>query len=225
MASKLELAKFIDHTFLKPEATEDNIISLCSDAKKFNFATVCVNPCWVLKAAQELADTDVKVCTVIGFPLGANIPSIKISEAKTALVSGAKEIDVVINIGRVKMRDDIYIAQELRRLSEICKSHNALLKVILETSLLSEEEKLFAAETALKCGVDFLKTSTGFSSGGATVEDVTLLRNIAGNKARVKASGGIRSLTDALKMLEAGADRLGTSGGVAIMKEYLSGSE
>ena len=216
------LAGIIDHTLLKPEATEQDIVTLCKEASEFGFASVCVNPCWVHKAVRELEETNVKVCTVIGFPLGANIPSIKVTETKTALVTGAKEIDVVINIGRVKMRDENYILQELRRIADTCKSHDALLKVILETSLLTEAEKTFAAQLALRAGADFVKTSTGFASGGATVEDIVLLRQIVGDKAKIKASGGIRTLGDATKMIEAGADRIGASAGVSIVREFLA---
>lgn len=217
------LEKYIDHTLLKPQATEKDIIELSKIAKQNDFAAVCVNPCWVETVAQELADTAIKVCTVIGFPLGANLTALKVYEAEEALMAGAQEIDVVINIGRVKMQDEKYVLDELSEMSQICKKYDAILKVILETCLLTDQEKIFSAQLAVEAGADFVKTSTGFSTGGATLEDVALLRKTVGDGVGVKASGGIRTLSDAKKMIEAGASRLGTSNGENILLEYLGG--
>lgn len=211
------LNKYIDHTLLKPEATEEQITVLCQEAAKYDFMSVCINPTWVSKAAALLAESDVKVCTVIGFPLGANTPEVKAYEANDAIKNGANEVDMVINIGALKGKDDELVERDMRGVVEAAKNR-AVSKVIIETALLTEEEKIRACEIAKKVGADFVKTSTGFSTGGATVEDVKLMRATVGPEMGVKASGGVRSLEDALAFIEAGATRLGASSGVAIME-------
>lgn len=210
--------KYIDHTLLKQNATEEQIEELCADARKFDFMSVCINPTWVKKAAESLVGTDVKVCTVIGFPLGANTTNTKIFEAKEAVENGATEVDMVINVGALKDKNYDLIAKDIDGVYQAVKG-KALLKVIIETCLLSDEEKIKVCEIAKEIGVGFVKTSTGFSTGGANVEDVALMRKIVGSEVGVKASGGVRSLQDALDMIEAGATRLGSSSGVVIMKE------
>lgn len=216
-----DIAKFIDHTLLKADTTQQSIIDLCLEAHESGFASVCINPCWVELAAKHLTHSKVKVCTVIGFPLGANHSETKLKEAELALLLGAKEIDLVINIGRVKMLDEKYLYHEIHAISNMALTNNAILKVIIETSLLSDEEKVFAAKIAVRSGADFVKTSTGFSTGGAQIHDIILLRQTVGEKIGIKASGGIRTLTDTLLMLEAGANRIGTSNGVNIKKELI----
>ncbi|WAA11505.1 deoxyribose-phosphate aldolase [Fervidibacillus halotolerans] len=219
----MNLAKFIDHTLLKADTTGDQIEKLCSEAKEFGFASVCVNPVWVPKANELLSDSDVKVCTVIGFPLGATTTDTKVFEAKDAIEKGAEEIDMVINIGALKSGNTETVKTDIARVVEAAKG-KALVKVIIETSLLTDEEKVTACQLSVEAGTDFVKTSTGFSTGGATVEDVRLMRETVGPNIGVKASGGVRSLEDAKAMIEAGATRIGASAGVAIMKG-LMGSE
>lgn len=216
-----KFSKYFDHTLLKPEASQSDIAKLCKEAVKYDFASVCVNGCYVKAAADMLAGTDVKVAAVAGFPLGAMSTEAKACEIKDALSCGAGEIDVVINVGAVKDGRYDYIENELSSLSELCHKHNACLKVILETCLLSDEEIEKVCKTAAHAEVDFVKTSTGFNTGGATAHHVSLMKKAVGNKALVKASGGIRTLEDTLKMIEAGADRLGCSASVSIMKNYL----
>lgn len=211
------LASFIDHTQLKPETKEEKIVSLCEEAKQYKFASVCVNPTWVKKAAELLNGTDVDVCTVIGFPLGANTPETKAFETKNAIENGATEVDMVLNIGALKDGNDQLVEEDMRAVAEAAKG-KALTKVILETCLLSDDEKVRACEIAVKAGLDFVKTSTGFSTGNATVEDVALMRKTVGDKAGVKASGGVRSLEDAQAMVDAGATRIGASAGVKIVE-------
>ena len=218
-----ELARAIDHTLLKPDARPDDIVELCLQALRWDFATVCVNPCYVPLAARELAGSAVKVCAVVGFPLGASTTAIKAAEAAAVLQAGAGEIDIVINIGLLKGGRTDLVEEELAVVVAAARSSRpgALVKVILETCLLTSAEKIAACRAAVVAGAGFVKTSTGFSTGGATIEDVRLMRQTVGPSVGVKASGGIRSLTSAVSMIEAGADRLGTSSGVLIMEEML----
>lgn len=212
-----KLNKYIDHTLLKPEATEDQIKLLCEEAVQYDFMSVCVNPTWVKKATAFLEGSQVKVCTVIGFPLGANTPETKAYEASDAIRNGATEVDMVINIGALKDHDDELVLRDIKGVVDAAKDQ-ALSKVIIETALLTEEEKVRACELAKKAEADFVKTSTGFSTGGATVADIRLMRGTVGPEMGVKASGGVRSLEDAIALIEAGATRLGASSGVAIME-------
>lgn len=214
----MDLAGLIDHTLLKPEATEQEIIKLCQEAKEYQFASVCVQPVWVKTCAEQLRDTPVKVCTVIGFPLGANKPEVKAFETKQAIADGAKEVDMVINIGALRSGDDQLVLEDLAAVVETARGQ-ALVKVIIETSLLTHEEKVKACQLSRQAGADFVKTSTGFSTGGATIEDVALMRNIVGSTMGVKASGGIRNREFCLQLLEAGATRIGTSSGVTIVSQ------
>jgi deoxyribose-phosphate aldolase len=211
------IAKMIDHTLLKANTTKEQIVKLCEEAKQYNFASVCVNPTWVATAAELLKGTDVKVCTVIGFPLGANTPETKAFETKDAIEKGATEVDMVINIGALKDGNDELVERDIRAVVEAAKG-KALVKVIIETCLLTEEEKVRACELAVKAGADYVKTSTGFSTGGATVEDIALMRKTVGPDIGVKASGGVRDLQGAEAMIQAGATRIGTSSGVAIVQ-------
>lgn len=212
----LEKANMIDHTLLKADATKDDIVRLAEEAKKYGFASVCVNPVWVKTAYEILKDTDVKVCTVIGFPLGATTPEVKAFETTNAIQNGAEEVDMVINIGALKSRDLELVENDIRAIVEAAKG-KALVKVIIEACLLTEEEKVLACQLAVKAGADFVKTSTGFSTGGATVEDVALMRKTVGPDFGVKASGGIRTAEDLLAMEKAGANRIGASAGVKIV--------
>jgi deoxyribose-phosphate aldolase len=212
----MDYAKLIDHTLLKADTTKDAIVTLCEEAKQNHFASVCVNPTWVETAAQILNGTDVKVCTVIGFPLGANTPETKAFETKDAIEKGATEVDMVINIGALKDKNDELVERDIRAVVEAAKG-KALVKVIIEACLLTEEEKVRACELSVKAGADFVKTSTGFSTGGATVEDVALMRKTVGPDIGVKASGGVRSAADLDAMVKAGASRIGTSSGVALV--------
>ncbi|MGG5253484.1 deoxyribose-phosphate aldolase [Neobacillus sp. SM06] len=219
-----QIAGMIDHTLLKANATRAEIEKLAEEAKKYSFASVCVNPTWVKTAAQLLADSQrVKVCTVIGFPLGAATSATKAFETKDAIENGATEVDMVINIGALKDKQDDLVEQDIRAVVEAAKG-KALTKVIIETCLLTEEEKVRACRLAVKAGADFVKTSTGFSTGGATVEDIRLMRETVGPEIGVKASGGVRSREDALAMIEAGATRIGASSGVAIINGETSAS-
>lgn len=213
------IATYIDHTLLKPEATKHQIEVLCKEAKEYVFASVCVNPTWVSLAAQLLKDSEVKVCTVIGFPLGATTTETKAFETTNAIANGATEVDMVINIGALKDGNDEYVEKDIRAVVEAAKG-KALTKVIIETSLLTDDEKVRACELSVKAGADFVKTSTGFSTGGATVEDIALMRKTVGPEIGVKASGGVRTAEDAKKMVEAGATRIGASAGIQIVKEY-----
>lgn len=212
----MKLNKYIDHTLLKPDASQEQIETLIEEAKKYDFASVCVNPTWVNFAAQALKATDVKVCTVIGFPLGANTPELKAFETSDAIQNGANEVDMVINIGALKSRNFDLVERDIRAVVEAAKG--TLVKVIIETCLLTDDEKVKACQIAQKAGADFVKTSTGFSTGGATVEDVALMRKTVGPDMGVKASGGARSYEDALAFIKAGATRIGASSGVAIME-------
>lgn len=212
----MNYAKLIDHTLLKADAKKEAIVTLCEEAKQHHFASVCVNPAWVETAAQLLHGTDVAVCTVIGFPLGANTPETKAFEASDAIGKGATEVDMVINIGALKDGNDELVERDIRAVTEAANG-KALTKVIIETSLLTEEEKVRACKLAVKAGADFVKTSTGFSTGGATVEDITLMRKTVGPNIGVKASGGVRDFAGMDAMVQAGATRIGTSSGVALI--------
>ena len=213
------LAGLVDHTLLNPEAQPDEIRRACEAGALCGFAAVVVNPCYVEAAARFLRGTEVRVATVAGFPLGAARADLKKLEAERALEDGAVEVDMVIRIGALKAGDDELVEKEIRELAGVCHSGGALLKVILECALLTDEEKRRGAEAAVSAGADFVKTSTGFGPGGATAEDVALLRAVVGREAGVKAAGGIRTLADVARMLAAGASRIGTSSGVAILEE------
>lgn len=215
------VAHLIDHTLLKPEATIQQISQLCHEALLYNFASVCVNPTHVKLAAQLLQQADVKVCTVVGFPLGATSAQAKVFETEQALADGATEIDMVINIGALKSGDDALVERDIAGVVQAAHQRGAICKVIIETALLEDEEKVRACRLAKQAGADFVKTSTGFSGGGATIEDVRLMRQTVGPALGVKASGGIRSLSDAQNMIAAGATRLGASAGVKIIQEAL----
>src|ERR1700731_5053265 len=212
-------AGLINHTLLKPEASRDEIRKLCQEAARFGFASVCINPWNVLLAAELLRGTNVKVCTVVGFPLGATLPQVKIYEAEEAIKLGAQEVDMVINIGALKSGQDDVVESDIRGVVEVAHRGGAICKVIFETSLLTIEEKVRAALASKRAGADFVKTSTGFSSGGATAEDVALMRAVVGSEIGVKASGGVRSFEDLKKMVCAGATRIGASASVKIMEQ------
>lgn len=215
-----EIARMIDHTILKPEASEEDVRRLCEEALKYNFFSVCVNPFYVKLAASLLRNSPVRVCCVVGFPLGAQDPQIKVLEARKAIREGAKEIDMVINIGALKSKNDDLVLKDIRGVVEACREGRALCKVILETCLLTEEEKIRACQLSMKAGADFVKTSTGFSKGGATPEDIALMAKVvAPKKLGVKASGGVRTYADAMKMIAAGATRIGSSNSVKIIEE------
>ena len=214
-----EVARYIDHTLLKPEATRDEILKLCEEGARFGFASVCINPIWVREAACALRGSGVKVCTVIGFPLGANEPDTKAYEARRAIFDGATELDMVINVGALKSADDELVARDIAGVVAVAHEVNLLCKVILETALLTEEEKIRACLLAKEAGADFVKTSTGFSKGGATVADIALMRRVVGGEMGVKASGGVRDLKQAQEMIRAGATRIGASVGVKIVQE------
>ncbi|MBA4250126.1 MAG: deoxyribose-phosphate aldolase [Chlorobiaceae bacterium] len=215
--SDISLARKIDHTLLKPDATVDEIKTLCEEARKHHFASVCVNPGFVTLCAELLKGTDVKVCTVIGFPLGANTTEVKRLEAEQAIANGATEIDMVINIGRLKSGDNNYVFNDVQQVVLAAKKYRVVTKVILETAILTDQEKIAACLICKNAGADFVKTSTGFSKGGATVGDVALMRYVVGSAIGVKASGGIRSREDAQAMVEVGADRIGASASVKIV--------
>ena len=208
--------RMIDHTLLAPDATESQIKKICDEAKEHHFASVCVNPSWVSFCAKELKGTDSKVCTVIGFPLGATSTKSKEEELKQAIADGAEELDMVINIGKLKDHQDEYVENEIHALKQLCG--NLVLKVIIETCLLTDEEKVRVCLLAKKAGADFVKTSTGFSKGGATKEDVALMRKTVGPELGVNASGGVRTREDMEHMIKAGATRIGTSHGCELIK-------
>ena len=217
------LASMIDHTLLKPEATEAQIRQLCDEAKRFCFASVCVNPTYVKLCATLLAGTPVHVCTVAGFPLGASLPEVKAFEAQQAIRDGATEIDMVINVGALKNRDDVLVERDVVGVVRLSHAAGVLVKAILEVALLTDEEKVRACRLVQSAGADFVKTSTGFGPGGATAHDVALMRQTVGPQMGVKAAGGIRTLQDALAMIEAGATRLGASASAKIMAEASAG--
>jgi deoxyribose-phosphate aldolase len=214
-----QLGHMIDHTLLKPDATQDQIAQLCFEARKFNFASVCVNPTNVRLCAELLKGSPVVVCTVVGFPLGATPTEVKVYETQQAIRDGAAEIDMVINVGAVKSRDYELAERDIASVGRACRAGNALLKVIIEAALLTDEEKVMACQLAKVAGADYVKTSTGFGPGGATAGDVALMRRVVGPTIGVKAAGGIRTLADAQEMIAAGASRLGASASVKIMQE------
>ena len=215
---KSEMAAMIDHTMLKPEATDEQIIKVCREARENKFASVCINPSYVKLAREQLKSSGVKVCTVIGFPLGANDTRVKAYEAKIAIEYGANEVDMVINVGKLKAKDYDYeyVKNDIKAVVNEAKG-KALAKVIIETCLLTDEEKVKVCKLAMEAGADFVKTSTGFNKGGATFEDVKLMYETVAPKLKVKASGGIRTTEDAIKMIEAGASRIGASASISII--------
>ena len=212
------IARLIDHTMLKPDATREDIVKLCREARKYEFASVCVNPYWVPVVAAELAGSPVKVCTVVGFPLGATSTGIKRAEAENAIRAGAHEIDMVINVGALRSGDYDTVKLDIQAVAEVCHAGGAILKVILETALLDDNQKAMACTLAKLAGADFVKTSTGFGPHGATAHDVALMRAVVGDDLGVKASGGIRTLDDLKTMTEAGATRIGASASVKIVE-------
>lgn len=214
----LKLARLIDHTLLKPDATQQEIAQLCFEARKYGFASVCVNSTWISLCSQLLQGSPVKVCSVIGFPLGATAPEVKAFEAQTAIEHGAAEIDMVINIGALKARDLEMAAKDIRGVVTVSHAYSAIVKVIIETVLLTDEEKTIACLLSKEAGADFVKTSTGFAGGGATAHDVALMRRTVGPEMGVKASGGVRTFEDAENMIKAGATRIGASAGVKIIQ-------
>ncbi len=213
----MDLAKYIDHTLLKPEATAEQIDELCAEAREYQFASVCINPTWVKRAAENLRGTNVVTCTVIGFPLGASTTAIKAMEARRALREGAREVDMVLNVGALKSGEYDQVREDIAKVAEAAHEVGGLCKVILETALLTDEEKVIASSLAKEAKADFVKTSTGFGSGGATVYDVALMRETVGPDMGVKASGGVRTLEDVEDMIAAGASRIGASAGVQIV--------
>ncbi|MBM7641857.1 deoxyribose-phosphate aldolase [Streptococcus loxodontisalivarius] len=219
----MNLNHYIDHTLLKPESTQDQIKSLIEEAKAYEFASVCLNPTWVAYAAKELEESPVKVCTVIGFPLGATTSDVKAFETKTAIANGADEVDMVINIGALKSGQTDLVREDIQAVVDA--SGDKLVKVIIETCLLTDDEKVLACQLAKEAGADFVKTSTGFSTAGANVADLKLMRQTVGPDMGVKAAGGARSYEDALAFIEAGATRIGTSAGVAIMKGQVNDTD
>lgn len=219
-----EIMKIIDHTALKTQVTTEDIIKLCDEAKTYEVASVCVNTAYTALAKEQLKDTDIKVCVVVGFPLGANISEVKAFEALKAIEAGATEVDMVINVGALKDKKYDIVQNDIEKVVEAVKG-KALLKVILETCLLSDEEIVKACELCVKAGADFVKTSTGFSTHGATIEHVALMRKAVGPLVGVKASGGIRSIEDAKKMVNAGANRLGVSSTKAIYEGHVANSD
>lgn len=218
----IEMARYIDHTLLRPEATRDDIMRLCQEGARYRFASVCINPFWVREAACALRGTGVNVCTVIGFPLGANAPDVKAYEARRAIFDGARELDMVINIGALKSGDCDLVLRDIEGVVRAAHEAGCICKVIIETALLTDEEKVKACLLAKEAGADFVKTSTGFSRGGASVADVALMRSVVGPQMGVKASGGIRDAKQARELIRAGATRIGASVGVKIVEEAAS---
>lgn len=222
MLTKDELAKYIDHTLLKATATFEDIKILCLEAIQYGFYAVCVSPCYVKHAAKLLRDTDVKVCTTVGFPLGAVTTATKVAEAVEAVKAGASEVDMVMNLGLLKSGDYYGVQEDISEVVKAVRAHNSsgTVKVILEMALLDENEKVCACQLAKAANADFVKTSTGFGTGGATVEDVMLMRRLVGDIMGVKAAGGIRDARTAIEMIEAGANRIGSSSGITIIQDY-----
>ncbi len=218
-ATAHDWASLIDHTLLKPEASYADIKKLCDEAAQYGFASVCVNPGWVKQAAEFLKGSGVPVCTVIGFPLGATLPDVKAYEARRAIFNGAREVDMVINIGKLKSGDDCAVEDDIRAVVEAAHENHVLCKVIIETALLTDDEKIRACIASKNAGADFVKTSTGFAKGGATANDISLMRKTVGSALGVKASGGVKGIEDARAMFEAGATRIGASVGVKIAQE------
>ena len=221
LPSGADIAGWIDHTLLKPEATAAQVEDLCQEALEYKFASVCVNSSFVSLVANRLADSPVKTCVVVGFPLGATLPTVKMTEALISLNAGADEIDMVINIGALKGQAYGRVLNDIQGVVQVSHNQGAIVKVILETALLTRSEKIIACLLCKEAGADFVKTSTGFSTGGATIEDVDLMRRVVGPEMRVKASGGIRSFSDTIAMIRAGASRIGASAGVRIVTESL----
>jgi deoxyribose-phosphate aldolase len=219
-----DLAKFIDHTLLKPDATAADIDRLCDEAAQYGFAAVCLNPSWVKRAAEKLRGTPVRVASVVGFPFGATTSEVKALEARRAIRDGAREIDMVINIGALKSGDHALVRRDIEKVADACREAGAILKVIIEAALLSDEEKVIASHLAKEAKADFVKTSTGYGPGGATVEDVLLMRETVGPEMGVKAAGGIRTAEDVREMVAAGATRIGASAGVQIVTGGKGGS-
>ena len=213
----MKLNKYFDHTLLKADATQDKIDKLIDEAKKYDFFSVCINPSWISYAKEKLSGTDVKVCTVIGFPLGAMTTEAKVFETEDAIKKGADEVDMVLNIGRLKMGDKNYVVNEIKQIKAACKDH--ILKVIIETALLTEDEIRLATESVVEGGADFVKTSTGFSTRGAIVKDVEIMKAVVGDKIKIKAAGGVSNQKDAIEMINAGANRIGASKSAIIMEE------
>ena len=220
----MNLAKYIDHTVLKPATTKEEVIKVCSEAKEYGFFSVCINPYYVKLVKEELENSDVKVCSVIGFPLGASVSEIKAAEASKAIEDGADEIDMVINVGALKNKDYDYVLADIKAVVDACKD-KALLKVIIETCLLTDEEMVKACELSVEAGADFVKTSTGFSTGGATAEDIKLMRDTVGPNIGVKASGAVRDNETAMLMINSGASRIGASSSIAIVTGGVSNSD
>ncbi|CAF0959288.1 unnamed protein product [Didymodactylos carnosus] len=224
---QLDLSSKIDHTLLKPDSTDDQIITLCSQAIQYQFASVCIQPTYVQLAHEHLKQQEqsskVKVCTVIGFPLGSNTTETKLFECQQAIDQGAEEIDMVINIGKVKSKHWNYLEQEIKQIKDKCK--NLVLKVIIETCLLTREEKIQLCQIVTRCHADYIKTSTGFSTGGATLDDIKLMREYCGENVKIKASGGIRDIKFANELIDAGATRLGTSSGTKLVDDLLNNQE
>ncbi|HEY8459294.1 MAG TPA: deoxyribose-phosphate aldolase [Blastocatellia bacterium] len=218
-AASADVARYIDHTLLKPEATREEIEKLCREARDFNFASVCVNPTWIKDCAYSLRGSPVKVCSVVGFPLGATLADVKAYETRRVIFDGATEIDMVINIGALKSGDDATVRRDICAVVEAAHENCAIVKVIIETALLTDEEKVRACLLAKEAGADFVKTSTGFSKGGATVADIELMRRTVGSEVGVKAAGGVKDLASAREMIAAGATRIGASAGVKIAQE------
>ncbi|HKU01925.1 MAG TPA: deoxyribose-phosphate aldolase [Arthrobacter sp.] len=213
-----DIASYIDHTLLKPEASEADVLKVCAEAAEYGFKSVCVNPVWVKTVATALRGSGVLTCSVVGFPLGATPTDVKSFEARGAVLDGAAEVDMVINIAAARAGDKGALAEDIAAVAETVHAGGAILKVIIETALLTDEQKVLACQAAVEAGADFVKTSTGFNGGGATVEDVALMRRTVGPEVGVKASGGVRSLADAQAMIAAGATRIGASSGIAIVK-------
>lgn len=213
-----QIAKFIDHTLLKPEATEQQVIKICEEARQYSFASVCVNPCYTKLVASKLKGSSVKTCVVIGFPLGANTSKVKAFEAKEAVANGAEEVDMVINVGEMKAGNYLYVEADIKAVCDAVKG-KALTKVIIETCLLTDEEKVKVCQLAVSAGAEFVKTSTGFNASGANVSDIALMRKTVGKNIGVKASGGIRSYDAAISLINAGASRIGASAGIKMLEE------
>ncbi|TKV27836.1 deoxyribose-phosphate aldolase [Arthrobacter sp. NamB2] len=218
MPTEVSLASYIDHTLLKPDASREQILTVCREAVEYSFKSVCVNPLWVSTVRTAVKDTGVLTCSVIGFPLGATTTEVKVFEARGAVADGADEIDMVIDIAAARAGERDLLVEDILAVAEAVHEQGAILKVIIETSLLTDDQKVLACEAAVEAGADFVKTSTGFNGGGATVQDVALMRKTVGPDLGVKASGGVRSLEDARAMIDAGATRIGASSGVAIVK-------
>lgn len=219
MTDPASIARMIDHTVLKPEATPAQVERLCEEARSYSFASVCVNGAYVPLAARLLDGAQTVVCATVGFPLGANATRVKVCEAEAAIADGAREVDMVLHVGALKAEDISAVHHDIAAVVAVCQTQGVLCKVILETVLLTDEEKVIACRVAQDAGADFVKTSTGFNTGGATVADIRLMRQTVGPEMGVKAAGGIRNLADALALIEAGANRLGASAGVAIVNE------